>query len=62
MQAHQSEYPIETSQQILAIDIASDFKGYNKSLFNICPREQELIDSVLVSHGQIKDRCDQLAE
>lgn len=62
MQAHKNEYPIEPSQVNLGIDIPDDFQGYNKELFSIAPREQELIDHVLITHGQIKDRCDQLAE
>ena len=55
-------YPVPVEQLPKGIDIAQDYKGFDKSMFSICPREQHLIESVLLSHGQIKDRCDQLAE
>ena len=44
------------------INIADDFKGVDKSMISMCPREEALISHVLLTHGQIKDRCDKLAE
>jgi hypothetical protein len=56
------EYPVPDEQLLKSIDIPETFKGYDKMQFSIAPREQELIDCVLISNGQVLDRCDRLAE
>ena len=56
------DYPIPDEQLLKVIDIPESFKGFDKMQFSIAPREQELIDCVLISNGQVLDRCDRLAE
>ena len=56
------EYTIPDEQLLNVINIPDTFQGFDKNQFSIAPREQELIDCVLISNGQVLDRCDKLAE
>lgn len=57
----QLEYhlPDHFSQRVTILP--DSFTGYDKKLFAMSERDAELIDSVVISRSQIKDRCNELA-
>ena len=45
-----------------AVEIPDSFKGNNKELYDLSPVEKQCVDTVLISNGDIKDRCNKLAQ